>query len=144
MTTYAQDRAVEIATSPEAGKKKANGLHKMKEIKLFWEDLGVIYPIEWEFLDEVREVRNLIVHDNGRRHAVDGMKQQKRSKRVEDFISARTKAGKTDLSFDRDELVVTPEFCLELSQVCNTFLQLMIERIPKMPDSEFRIPPSGE
>jgi len=141
MTIYAQDWAMVIASSPEEGKKKAKGLRSFEAIKEFWTRQAFRYPDGWDVLDKIREVRNLIAHDNGRRHTTSGLidpielKCHERTRDVEAYVAERMQAGKMGLSFDGDELVVDADFCREMSEHCESFLQAMVKTMPKTDDS---------
>ena len=70
MITMAQHEVIRTTASQEEGQKKANKMRDLAEIKNFWEKRGIQFPAGWDELMEIREVRNIIVHDGARRHVV--------------------------------------------------------------------------
>jgi hypothetical protein len=90
----------------------------------------------WAEIEHDGDVRNQIMHDDGRRttraRLPAGEKDLKkdRSDRVDAYVRSREADGKTGITFNRDTLVLTPEFCREALEVLRGFFKELIEVIP--------------
>ncbi|WLD13301.1 hypothetical protein [Planctellipticum variicoloris] len=135
--------------SLEVGEKNADKCNTLELVHKHLKDRGVqLLPIWSELHENIREVRNQIVHDNGRRYVagldggpddMTGIKTAKRSKQVDEYVASRIAAGKSGLSFDGDQLVVTTTFCREIAEMCEVLVAHVIEKMPDTEESYSRI-----
>lgn len=79
---------------------------------------------EWTEIENLRDVRNQIAHEDGRRDGTE------RSKRVDAYVKARTDAGKPGITFKTESLVVGIEFCQESLQTIQDFFEGFIRSLP--------------
>ncbi|WP_397570598.1 hypothetical protein [Schlesneria sp. T3-172] len=110
-------------------------LRDVTKVEAFWKKNKVEMPQTWKVLDEIREVRNMIVHYNGDIRPSKGdldkndQKLNDRKDRVRKFIWDRIKTGIDNLSCPMDEIDISPAFCSELCNHCKTFLPEMAELV---------------
>lgn len=107
------------------------------------ESRQVAIPASVTELTEIGRVRNQIAHDEGKRFiAFPGEEPDekevatyKRSKQVDEYVESRINAGRSGLSFDSDVLMVTPDFCREVADLCQEFFSESLEKMPVTPES---------
>ncbi len=101
--------------------KLLNQIRDLSEIKKHWEVAKVTFPSGWDEILDIREVRNLVVHDNSWRHEMNPdetdaneLTRHKRVNTVSRYIKQRELQGKTGLSFQDDQMIVTSSYCHEV------------------------------
>ena len=136
------------SASLDDGEKKADKCRKLEHVEKHLIDRGVpLLPTWTELYGNIRDVRNQIVHDNGRRYGAGpggpdddaAIATMKRSKRVDKYVEDRLAVGKDGLSFESDQLVVTTEFCRDVADMCEELVAYVIEKMPESVESYGRI-----
>lgn len=106
----------------------AAGIREMKHAMKHLRDRGFSLLQGWDFVDAIREVRNQIVHDGGARSDIDNvtdpveMLRHQRTVRIDRFIADREANGKCGISYDYGALVVSADFCREVIDFLNEYV----------------------
>ncbi len=134
--------------SLDEGEKNAGKIKTLAHVEGHLNLRGVpLLPTWTELNGNIREVRNQIVHDNGRRYGdgsggtddVSAIATMKRSKRVDKYVEERLAAGKFGLSFESDQLVVTTALCREVADMCEELVAHVIKKMPETVESYSRM-----
>lgn len=135
---------VHEAEDIDTGTKRADKCKTLEDVRKYLDKRKVQLNSNWSELEKINKVRNQIVHDGGRRYIAgpegypddeDGIKTLERSKAVDAYVAKREQAGKTGLSFESEELVVTAEFCRELAELCHVVADDTVSRMPPTEES---------
>lgn len=132
-----------LPSSLDAGErtKRLNKIRDLTEIKKHWENkhgekVRVRFPSGWDEILDIREVRNLIVHDNSWRHEMatnetdsEELVRHKRVKTILTYIARREQEGRRGLSFDGDQLIVTSDYCHEVVKTLCAYLKTLVDAL---------------
>ena len=135
MITLAKTYAARTMNDEKAREKEQKFLTDVVKVEAFWLKNKVNMPPTWLDFDDIREVRNMVVHYNGDIRLAKGdldendKKLNKRKERVRKFISNRINSNVVNLCCPMNEIDVTQGFCRELCDRCKGFLAAMAEQI---------------
>jgi hypothetical protein len=119
--------------------KKLNKIRDLVEIKKHWEKNKATFPSGWDEVLDIREVRNLVVHDNSWRHEmspdetdVNELTRHTRVKTVTSYIERRERQGRSGLSFQDDQMIVTSDYCREVEKALCGYVRALVPALTRV------------
>lgn len=146
MTGLVRSRIIAKAGLSDGGFKATGRIRDMKDVVDYFKQEDIALPPGWDFVDQIRELRNQIVHDGGIRHVLDDatdpveLKRHRRTLSIDKFVEEREAMGQKGIWYIYDgTLCTSAEFCREILEFFRDYVKVT-KRLTHVPfdDEAFR------
>ncbi len=130
MTGLATSRIIAKADLSDEGFKASGKIREMKDVVDYFKQENITLPAGWDFVDNIREIRNQIVHDGSIRHVLDDvtdpveLKRHRRTVAIDKFVEERETKGQKGIWYIYDGILVTSAaFCREILEFFRDYVK---------------------